>query len=818
MANLVHFCKTDSTLRTSLVQAYVEETNYTISWSDLTGAGFVAGDNAVIIVAVKTWTDNTDLTVNGFAVGFGTTYAGRTDDSTSVQIMESPSATNGPQYMWMVSRALVVNENIYFSKHAYSTTQTASWQEFVCLVINYDDMATGDKLYAAATHSGNAPTNYTNGANASTGTAGDWLIFATSSWLVDGSSEDMFLAINDGSNDICEVSSESEWSGEQRNIGTIAYCAGLGSGVTVAARYKEAGATGPPDCTSTKIFGIRLDQFASHWGTRTTNTVTHSVVDTYQEFATDAAYVLAATGPLVALGWPIHSTSELTKQPYGRIQFDSSDWPAANTNRKAVQDNGAAHRIAPFLFGYAASQGAATYDIDLDIAEDSDITPNYSCVEQVAAAFTFALIETASEAIPPDSIAASTNLSGAVTDIDEDPDSPDANWLTASTATSATDLRVTFESPSGTPTGSQNFRLQLRKTTGSTTPTVDVMLYQGGSSVATLLDNTAITSTTGQVVQANWTASQLSGTVDGTDVECRVVSVVGATPIYGAAPVYDATGLDTITATATITSAISPNIPTTCNAGDLLILHVLARNDEADGVPPATITGWTPFPGNPYGGAGNNAKQGLYWRIATAGQAGAAVSVTCSGSTTADLAAAIIYRFTATNGFDTTPIEAISTNSGTASPLAAPATITPTGNHRLLVCAGAIASSDAAIGNMTGESGDADADWTQAANLNTTTGGDGTFNLQTSPCADGGAISGGSVAFDISTNADWNTVGFAIVPAVTGSTSVNTVEIGAIEWNCTYIVSGSQPLSISATGSAQVTNYSAIPIVMPFGF
>lgn len=392
MSALVHFCKTDSTLRTSLVQAYVEETNYTISWSNLTNAGFEAGDNAVIIVAVKTWTDNTNTTVNGFAVGFGTTYAGRTDDSTSVQIMESPSTTNGPQYMWMIKRALVVNENIYFSKHAYSTSQTASWQEFVCLVINYDDMASGDKLYATATHSGNAPTSYnTNGAGAATGNAGDWLIFATSSWLVDGSSEDMILAINDGSSDLAEVSSESEWSGEQRNIGTVLYAPSLGGSVTVRTRYKEAGATSPPDCVSTRIFGIRLDQFASHSGARTTNTITHSALDTYQEFATNNSYALAESGAFVVLGWPIHSTNELSKQPYGRIQFDGSDWPAANTNRKAVQDNGAAHRIAPFLFGYASNQGAATYDIDLDIAEDGDISPNYSCVEQIYAAFTFTL-------------------------------------------------------------------------------------------------------------------------------------------------------------------------------------------------------------------------------------------------------------------------------------------------------------------------------------------------------------------------------------------------------------------------------------------
>jgi hypothetical protein len=58
-------------------------------------------------------------------------------------------------------------------------------------------------------------------------------------------------------------------------------------------------------------------------------------------------------------------------------------------------------------------------------------------------------VATSLAAIPPDAILASTNLSGVVANIRDDPDAPDASWLTASNATTATDIRVSFPTPPG---------------------------------------------------------------------------------------------------------------------------------------------------------------------------------------------------------------------------------------------------------------------------------------------------------------------------------------------------------------------------------
>lgn len=390
---------------------------------------------------------------------------------------------------------------------------------------------------------------------------------------------------------------------------------------------------------------------------------------------------------------------------------------------------------------------------------------------------------TTAAAIAPDAVAASTNLGGTVADIDDDPDSADANWMAATSATAVTDIRVSFPTPAGSPYGPQNFKYWLRKTTGTPTPTITAELRESNTLRKTITAaGTGVTSTSGQLFTGTWSADDLVTAADGSAVECRIVSVVGKAPAPGTAPAYSSAGAAVVDAT--ITTTVQPAKPATVNAGDLLVLQVLARNTNNDGAGPASVTGFTPFAGNTYGA--NGANQALYWRIAGAGEATQTVNVTCTGGTTADLVMARIYRFTAADGFASTPIEAVNSTSGTTTSLGAP-TITPLGANRRLVCFGAIGSSDAAIGSMTGESGGADANWTEAVTGNTTTGGDGTLNVQTSPCANGDAITGGAIAYTVSTGQFWTSVGCALVPADLGTgAATNTVDVGAIEWNAVY--------------------------------
>jgi hypothetical protein len=146
----------------------------------------------------------------------------------------------------------------------------------------------------------------------------------------------------------------------------------------------------------------------------------------------------------------------------------------------------------------------------------------------------------AGETVLPGALLASSNLrdSGLTTppadlsDLTDDPGSPDADWWTAVSPSAATEARWSFASPtSGIPEGVQTIRLWLRKTTGGGTPTVDIELWESGSFVATLLDDYAITSTTGQLVEATFDlpgSPALLADPTGAGVEIRLVSTPGA--------------------------------------------------------------------------------------------------------------------------------------------------------------------------------------------------------------------------------------------------------------------------------------------------
>lgn len=68
--------------------------------------------------------------------------------------------------------------------------------------------------------------------------------------------------------------------------------------------------------------------------------------------------------------------------------------------------------------------------------------------------------------IPPDGVATNTNLAGAYTDVDDDPDAPDAAWMTAITGGAGTNIRYTLAQPPGTAlktgAGLQEFRVLVR--------------------------------------------------------------------------------------------------------------------------------------------------------------------------------------------------------------------------------------------------------------------------------------------------------------------------------------------------------------------
>jgi hypothetical protein len=71
-------------------------------------------------------------------------------------------------------------------------------------------------------------------------------------------------------------------------------------------------------------------------------------------------------------------------------------------------------------------------------------------------------IQSYSEIKYPDAALVQTNLTGALSTVQDDPDNPDVNWMTSA---GAIELRVSFPSPTGTPIAGaklQTFRIRVR--------------------------------------------------------------------------------------------------------------------------------------------------------------------------------------------------------------------------------------------------------------------------------------------------------------------------------------------------------------------
>lgn len=138
----------------------------------------------------------------------------------------------------------------------------------------------------------------------------------------------------------------------------------------------------------------------------------------------------------------------------------------------------------------------------------------------------------ATESRYADTIAAQSGFTSCtVAEIDEDPDSPDANWCDVAGASNrTTSVRATFTTPTGPPTdgaGLQSFRIQWRKTSQSTNPSCSVDLYESGVLITSnIVASTAVSSTTGVVVSGTWDSTSLTVN-NGSGVEILVSCAVG---------------------------------------------------------------------------------------------------------------------------------------------------------------------------------------------------------------------------------------------------------------------------------------------------
>lgn len=116
-------------------------------------------------------------------------------------------------------------------------------------------------------------------------------------------------------------------------------------------------------------------------------------------------------------------------------------------------------------------------------------------------------------------------LSGAYTDVDDDPDSPDGNWLIASGNNVNTEVLASFPTPTGNPTVGadlQEFRALVRQFDEgqSGTPTARIELWENGGLIRAGSDTPVPDG--GVVLSLTWNANELANP-DGSLVECKVI-------------------------------------------------------------------------------------------------------------------------------------------------------------------------------------------------------------------------------------------------------------------------------------------------------
>lgn len=352
------------------------------------------------------------------------------------------------------------------------------------------------------------------------------------------------------------------------------------------------------------------------------------------------------------------------------------------------------------------------------------------------------------------------------------------NWLTATSATAATDVKVSFPTPSGAPNvgaGLQKFRAELRKTAGTPNPTIDMELWEtgGGSALATLLNDTAITSTVRQIVEGTWNANLL-GTADGSAVQCRIVSTPGqaaeAVPVLTAGAAF----------VATTGSALTLAYPASLAAGDLIGAFFVGQGRTTN-VPDVVVpNGWSALAD----GVGPNNQCRIWVLIRDARSDGTETGnmpdFTVDTPGTGGVVGGVPFKIAgvATSSFT----EQAASDTGTGTTITHDA-VTTQGTNRLVVSFVGVGGAQSP-GSFTGESG---GDLASVFADTDTTGDDIGGGIQTAAITGSGTtLTGGTITI---TSDDWATYTVAFLPAVPAN--VNTVEIGAIEWVVDYTVATS---------------------------
>lgn len=403
MSAITRLAKSDTTSRTQTSATLTEVPSWSVTWSDLTTAGFVNGDVVVVLCRITIGGSAVNATLRG-QMQHGTSLdsggAGKVVESEWTIEPEDTSSIRGHHHAFVSKITLVTNQGFYFGIAGDGTNDSRN-NDFSILILKLGDLPADAWRFAEQTHSGDAPTAYdTSGASVTVpglASGNDWLLFANSSWLIDSTTADILMALSWSGTDYGEVHEEGEDVAEIRSYLTSRYVTGVTGDTTLRARYRVDTST-THDCVRTAVFALRLSAFRDHDGVQATTVITHSVLDTYQECAGLPTYVHGGGDLIVVAQSRTAAVGEATKSMYGQLQIGGVDMIAGLGRNGGAKPHGTLDQL-PWTYLGMSTVSTGTLDIDMDIAEDSDISPTYDADYHVLAVFSAELAAGAAEPV-----------------------------------------------------------------------------------------------------------------------------------------------------------------------------------------------------------------------------------------------------------------------------------------------------------------------------------------------------------------------------------------------------------------------------------
>ena len=372
MAAIVHFSKQDATQRLGAAggTTAAEVTEYTVSWADLTGAGFANGDDVIVFIKATLNVNNaTNQPLSTW--GRGSTFAGRTILQTDEIESGSANATLGAREICFLDRLTLATDNNFYTSIQVDTTATPSLDDYCFFIMKLDDLAADDFRYADTTPTGNAPDTVTDGASVTLPASGgdDWLVLGNVYWLTDNASDKMISQLSLGGNVRMINSTEGEDPDERVGRPLIGYlAAAANSAVCLTQYYNVNGHASPNDVTRTAIFALRMEAFANHVGNMDQDEIAMGgVLDTYVATNT-VSLALSATGPVAWFAQTIADVGATFQGPYHRVQLDGTDI-VAGLGRASSWNYDVSDQLPLTQFG-TISMSSGTRVIDVDCANE----------------------------------------------------------------------------------------------------------------------------------------------------------------------------------------------------------------------------------------------------------------------------------------------------------------------------------------------------------------------------------------------------------------------------------------------------------------